>query len=169
MNPYLTKKSTERPQREIVILAVMTLLTGSAISVTLKDLMTEPEDLGIDLIMTALFAWSVLSTIFRMVRRNLAKRVANRLVNTYDSVLPFDTLGSVVGIKNAQKVLIRLADTGYLQNMGIDHEHRCIVLMAENDRKEIFVSVQCPNCGAKNNVVKGRHSKCKFCDQVLPG
>ena len=71
--------------------------------------------------------------------------------------------------KGAVKKLEKFIAGGYIRNIQIDREGNYIMITAPNRRvnEKIYITVTCPSCGAKNQVIKGRLSTCEYCGQRL--
>ena len=71
--------------------------------------------------------------------------------------------------KDAVRKLEKMIAKGYIRNIQIDREENYILITAPNRRvnEKIYITVTCPSCGAKNQVIKGRLSNCEYCGQRL--
>ena len=71
--------------------------------------------------------------------------------------------------KKCSKKLEKFIARGYIRNIQIDREGNYIMITAPNRRvnEKIYITVTCPSCGAKNQVIKGRLSTCEYCGQRL--
>ena len=65
--------------------------------------------------------------------------------------------------------LEKMIAKGYIRNIQIDREENYILITAPNRRvnEKIYITVTCPSCGAKNQIIKGRLCNCEYCGQRL--
>ena len=84
------------------------------------------------------------------------------------NTVSFEKLEQELG-KGAVKKLEKFIAGGYIRNIQIDREGNYIMITAPNRRvnEKIYITVTCPSCGAKNQVIKGRLSTCEYCGQRL--
>ena len=101
--------------------------------------------------------------------RARARRFADVFQQITEESIPLRQLSTRTRMRNAEKRFHRLLEKRYLQNVLVDAQKRAVVLTAPNRRVEqrAFVQVECPNCGAKNQVVRGRIGRCAYCDSPL--
>ena len=87
---------------------------------------------------------------FREIQKTLKKKKAGEIACWFESYAQF-----IAG--------------GYIRNIQIDREGNYIMITAPNRRvnEKIYITVTCPSCGAKNQVIKGRLSTCEYCGQRL--
>ncbi len=129
------------------------------------DISTALVGLGL----TALCAWPVVRIAARWVYGARARRFADVFQQITEESIPLRQLSTRTRMRNAEKRFHRLLEKRYLQNVLVDAQKRAVVLTAPNRRVEqrAFVQVECPNCGAKNQVVRGRIGRCAYCDSPL--
>ena len=99
---------------------------------------------------------------FREIQKALKKK------KTAQNTVSFEKLEQELG-KGAVKKLEKFIAGGYIRNIQIDREGNYIMITAPNRRvnEKIYITVTCPSCGAKNQVIKGRLSTCEYCGQRL--
>ena len=95
---------------------------------------------------------------FREIQKALKKKKAGEIACWFESyaqnTVSFEKLEQELG-KGAVKKLEKFIAGGYIRNIQIDREGNYII------------TVTCPSCGAKNQVIKGRLSTCEYCGQRL--
>ena len=105
-------------------------------------------------------------------RRIQEKKKAGEIACWFESyaqnTVSFEKLEQELG-KGAVKKLEKFIAGGYIRNIQIDREGNYIMITAPNRRvnEKIYITVTCPSCGAKNQVIKGRLSTCEYCGQRL--
>ena len=170
MNPYLTEKAEGSPGWHKPVFGLMLFMTGVLFYVDIDfllkgDISTAVVGLGL----TALCAWPVIRIAVRWVYGARARQFADVFQQTAEESVPLTQLESRARMRNAEKWFHRLLEKRYLQNVLVDDQKRAVVLTAANRHVErrAFVQVECPNCGAKNQVVRGRIGRCAYCDSPL--
>ena len=109
---------------------------------------------------------------FREIQKALKKKKAGEIACSFESyaqnTVSFEKLEQELG-KGAVKKLEKFIAGGYIRNIQIDREGNYIMITAPNRRvnEKIYITVTCPSCGAKNQVIKGRLSTCEYCGQRL--
>ena len=109
---------------------------------------------------------------FREIQKTLKKKRAGEIACWFESyaqnTVSFEKLEQELG-KGAVKKLEKFIAGGYIRNIQIDREGNYIMITAPNRRvnEKIYITVTCPSCGAKNQVIKGRLSTCEYCGQPL--
>ena len=109
---------------------------------------------------------------FREIQKALKKKKAGEIACWFESyaqnTVSFEKLEQELG-KGAVKKLEKFIAGGYIRNIQIDREGNYIMITAPNRRvnEKIYITVTCPSCGAKNQVIKGRLSTCEYCGQRL--
>ena len=109
---------------------------------------------------------------FREIQKALKKKKAGEIACWFESyaqnTVSFEKLEQELG-KGAVKKLEKFIAGGYIRNIQIDREGNYIMITAPNRRvnEKIYITVTCPSCGAKNQVIKGRLSNCEYCGQRL--
>lgn len=172
MNSYLTAKNKRGNAGNIAILLGMGFLTGICASVALDFFLNGNNGTGMaGLVLTALSLWPVLCALKRILRKRWARQFANCFMGLYDERLTFSKLQSLLPMRNLVQKLQRLIEKGYLQNVRLDLAANGVVLSAPNRHVEEnrYIEMECPSCGAKNTVLRGRIGRCAFCDQPLLG
>lgn len=122
MDRFLTRKALTRRGWELPVLGLLGIVFAIAFKTCLDTV--HPEDLFIDLIadvvVMAIFAWPFYPILSRIVRRRLAKRMAEGLERSGADRVPLERLDAVTGVKNARKKLKMLIDKGYIEDVRID-------------------------------------------------
>lgn len=115
------------------------------------------------------FLWPMIRIIKHILRRREAIRIARTLVQKTEESLTLEQLNREIPVSNLSKRLYTLINKDYLQNVHLDLAKNAIILTAPNQRVEQneIITVECPNCGAKNQVMKGRIGRCMYCEQPL--
>ena len=109
---------------------------------------------------------------FRGIQKALKKKKAGEIAIWFESyaqnTVSFEKLEQEMG-KGAVKKLEKFIAGGYIRNIQVDREGEFIMITAPNRRvnEKIYITVTCPACGAKNQVIKGRLSNCEYCGQRL--
>ena len=91
-------------------------------------------------------------------------------VNGAGKTTLFKVLTGEISADGGEFYLKKDASLGYLaKNIQIDREENYILITAPNRRvnEKIYITVTCPSCGAKNQIIKGRLCNCEYCGQRL--
>ena len=109
---------------------------------------------------------------FREIQKALKKKKAREIACWFESyaqsTLSFEKFETEMG-KDAVRKLEKMIAKGYIRNIQIDREENYILITAPNRRvnEKIYITVTCPSCGAKNQIIKGRLCNCEYCGQRL--
>ena len=170
MNPYLTEKAEGSPFWHKPVFGLMVFLAG-LLAVVDVDFIREGDFstavVGLGLI--ALCVWPVARIAARWIYGAQARELARVFERSPEETLTFKELDSRVQRPDAQRRVERLLEKRYLQNLHVDAQRRGVVLTAPNARvqKNEIVQMECPNCGAKNPVIRGRVGRCAYCESPL--
>lgn len=170
MNPYLGNNAKKVKLLSYMISIFCVLCVASSVQVVKKDICTGEELSGIiaGLVLMGLFLWPILRTVRKFICYRRTQKIAGWLSYYEEAEVSFQKLETELGrhVTAQIKYLIR---RGYLQNLKIDMEKKCIEIMAPNKQVEeqIYEDRICPYCGANNRTVKGRVSTCEFCGQKI--
>ena len=121
-----------------------------------------------EIILGLLFLFSSLRVIQIALKKKKAGEIACWFESYAQNTVSFEKLEQELG-KGAVKKLEKFIAGGYIRNIQIDREGNYIMITAPNRRvnEKIYITVTCPSCGAKNQVIKGRLSTCEYCGQRL--
>ena len=102
------------------------------------------------------------------MKKKKAGEIAIWFESYAQNTVSFEKLEQEMG-KGAVKKLEKFIAGGYIRNIQVDREGEFIMITAPNRRvnEKIYITVTCPACGAKNQVIKGRLSNCEYCGQRL--
>jgi len=171
MNPYLTTKAARAPRWYFPVIGVLGMLAAATVSVIVDFI--KQRDWGTaaaGALLLAGFLWPVCRMVFHWLCGRKARALAHVLQFSAEAFLPLDQLQSRVSMRGAAKWAVRLIDRQYLQNAYVDKQRNALVLTAVGApvRQLEMIQVECPHCGAANQLVKGRPGRCSYCDSVLP-
>ena len=169
MNPYLTNKAEKLGVLQIVVIAICGLFTVAEATLLPGYLKTgDFMKISMGIFLFLAFLLPLLWIVWRFFLRHKAERIAAWFAYYKEDSVTFEKLTAETkpGIVTSIDRLLRM---GYLQNLHIDYEHSSIELTAETRlvKVNVYAVVICPHCGGKNQVVKGRVTRCNFCDQPL--
>lgn len=168
MNAYLNPKKNSKGIWETPAMVACALMAVSS-AVTLKDFAAEENwttfIVGIALMLA--FAWGVFRYFVRAKNRHSAQMIARTLNEIPEDKLTFARLQSLMPQGKIIQEIKRLLDMGYLQNMYVDWKLSTLHLTAPSRQAASYIKRICPYCGAENIVVKGRATRCEYCEQVL--
>ena len=121
-----------------------------------------------EIILGLLFLYPTFREIQKALKKKKAGEIACWFESYAQSTLSFEKYEKEMG-KGAVKKLEKFIARGYIRNIQIDREGNYIMITAPNRRvnEKIYITVTCPSCGAKNQVIKGRLSTCEYCGQRL--
>lgn len=106
--------------------------------------------------------------IQKALKKKKAREIACWFESYAQSTLSFEKFETEMG-KDAVRKLEKMIAKGYIRNIQIDREENYILITAPNRRvnEKIYITVTCPSCGAKNQIIKGRLCNCEYCEQRL--
>ena len=106
--------------------------------------------------------------IQKALKKKKAREIACWFESYAQSTLSFEKFETEMG-KDAVRKLEKMIAKGYIRNIQIDREENYILITAPNRRvnEKIYITVTCPSCGAKNQIIKGRLCNCEYCGQRL--
>lgn len=173
MNPYLTQKSVKSNTWRIVTASLCLFFAVIAFT-TMLDFIQQKNwgTVCADLAMIAALLIPAYRNIRHIVRSNDARQIARHLAQRTEERVSLESFMRDAGKPCLAKHLGRLIEGGFLQNIRIDAQTRTIVLTAPNQRliDNDIMEMECPSCGAKNQVTRGRVGRCAYCEQTLiPG
>ena len=121
-----------------------------------------------EIILGLLFLYPTFREIQKALKMKKAGEIACWFESYAQNTVSFEKLEQELG-KGAVKKLEKFIAGGYIRNIQIDREGNYIMITAPNRRvnEKIYITVTCPSCGAKNQVIKGRLSTCEYCGQRL--
>ena len=109
---------------------------------------------------------------FREIQKGILSGQAGKVAQWFsayaESTITFSKLETEMkpgAVKNIQRLLSK----GYLKNRQIDKERSFITITAPNHqvKKHTYITVICPCCGGKNQIIQGRLTNCEYCGQPL--
>ena len=170
MNPYLTDKGQYYPQWHKPVFAALVILTAMLTYVDV-DFMIKGEwnTASVGLFMIAMCLWPMLRMIHRWRCHVHARQLAEAFLQVTEESIPLDKLYSRVRMPKLEQWLYRLLKHGYLKNAYVDAQMNTLVFTAPNPRvqKAEFIAMDCPSCGAPNQVMLGRVGRCAYCNSTL--
>ena len=170
MNQFLTEKATKKRIWEIPVIIVCLFFLIIWITILVDQFRDKDISLAIA---SVLFGAINIFVIYRILTHRLlqlkAQRFAGALSDCPKESLSLDDFGDLVAEKNVEKTLFLLQNGGYLRNVSCNRATHVLSLNAIDQRvaNAEYVMVECPNCGAKSRVLKGRIGRCPYCDQEL--
>ena len=172
MNPYLPEKAEDSPGWHKPVFWLILFLTGLLIKIDIdfiieKDWSTAVVGMGL----IALCAWPVVRIAQRWYYGSHARKLADIFMEMTEESVSFKQLNGRL-LKPDKKLaehVKRLLEKRNLQNLYIDYDKNAVVLAVPSPRvqKREFVQMECPNCGAKNQVIRGRVGRCAYCESPL--
>lgn len=170
MNPYPAPKANKSLAWRVPVAFICGFMAAAVIATTFERVGTmDGYDWFASVFLFVAFLWPTIRTIKHILRRREAIRIARTLVQKTEETLTLEQLNREIPVSNLSKRLYTLINKDYLQNIHLDLAKNAIVLSAPNqlvEQNEI-IAVECPNCGAKNQVTKGRIGRCVYCEQPL--
>ena len=102
--------------------------------------------------------------IQKALKKKKAREIACWFESYAQTTLSFEKFETEMG-KDAVRRLEKMIAKGYIRNIQIDREENYILITAPNRRvnEKIYITVTCPSCGAKNQIIKGRLCNCDNC------
>lgn len=175
MEEFLTRKAKNRIW-EIPVLAVLGIFIAAGISIVGDDMrgrMTS-TDIIADAVVMFLFAFPFFRIVIRRVRVRYARRIAGVLERTSGSSISLAALQREARIRgNMERILQILLDKNFMTGIRPDFGAGKLFLVSAarevkaQEEMEKTLVVECPGCGARNTVIRGRSSKCQYCDSPL--
>lgn len=175
MEEFLTKKAKNRIW-EIPVLAVLGLFIAVGISIVGDDMsgaMTG-TDIIADSIVMFIFVFPFFRILIRRVRVRHAGQIAKVLERTSGSSISLSLLQRETRIRgDMERILQILLEKDFLQGVrpGFSEGKVYLVSAAREERvmeeAERTQVMECPFCGARNTVVRGRNNRCEYCDSPL--
>lgn len=170
MNPYLTQKSLKGYAGRATAAAICTFIAAVTVSTTADFVMQKEWDtVGASVLILALLLFSVYRNMRHIMFCREAQQIARHLICRTEECVSIEQLNADIAKPRLAKKISDLIDRGYLQNVRVDAQKRSIVLTAPNQRvvNDEIVAMECPNCGAQNQVTRGRVGRCFYCEQPL--
>ncbi|MDO4632763.1 MAG: hypothetical protein Q4B01_02785 [Eubacteriales bacterium] len=170
MDTYLTKKSRRKRPWEYPIFAFMAIIIYATIETAVSFVLERNlSTASVSIILLALELWPVVHMIRRRIHCSQAAKVSVGLRSVSIERLSFERLELMLHLSNPEKKIAYLVDHGFLQDMRIDWENRCLVLTLpmQEVRQERLVKVVCSGCGAENLIHVGRVGVCEYCGTKL--
>ena len=172
MNDFLTEKN----KKTGVLGKLKWVLCGFCILFTLGAIGAAEKYIGerrwgmaaTEIILGLLFLYPTFREIQKALKKKKAREIACWFESYAQSTLSFEKFETEMG-KDAVRKLEKMIAKGYIRNIQIDREENYILITAPNRRvnEMIYITVTCPSCGAKNQIIKGRLCNCEYCGQRL--
>ena len=172
MNDFLTEKN----KKTGVLGKLKWVLCGFCILFTLGAIGAAEKYIGegrwgmaaTEIILGLLFLYPTFREIQKALKKKKAREIACWFESYAQSTLSFEKFETEMG-KDAVRKLEKMIAKGYIRNIQIDREEKYILITAPNRRvnEKIYITVTCPSCGAKNQIIKGRLCNCEYCGQRL--
>lgn len=153
VKPSLTKKAIA-----VIVLCSMMIISG--ISVTWNDLRLG-EEIWATLVVMVLFAIPVFRCISVWQNSRRLCSMITRLLGTDRREISFAKAVSVTERENCAQELERYCQKGYLKNVRVDFDRKCIVMELKEEAK--YRQIICPGCGAKITAEHGKPFYCEYC------
>ena len=170
MNPYLTSKATKSLAWRFPVALFCCVMSVATVLTTLERQTTmNGYDVTAFLLLLALFLWPAIRIGRHLLLRYDALRIARILTYTTEESVSMENLHRDLPMRHLTKRLATLIQRDYLQNVHIDSAKNAVVLTAPNQQviHNDIIEMECPNCGAKNQVIKGRVGRCIYCEQPI--
>ena len=175
MEEFLTSKAKNRIW-EIPVMAVLLLFILAGISIVADDMgygMTS-TDIVADALVLFIFVFPFARILIRRVRVRYARRIAQALDRTSGSSISLSGLQREARVRgNMERILQILLDKNFMTGIRPDFgAGRVFLVTAAREEKvqeemENTLVVECPGCGARNTVIRGRNNTCQYCDSPL--
>ena len=170
MEEYLTDK-WRRPMRLRAALTAAALFFGAVLAYVTVDFFREGDTSTgvIGVALAVLCFWPVVGTAKMVVARRQARLLASCFAGVEEPSLRLDVLRGRVPIKDPASVASALIAGGYMRNCTVDLGKNAVLLHGPSRVPEEgdFAAVECPGCGAKVSVQRGRAVHCSFCGTAL--
>ena len=100
-----------------------------------------------------------------------AKIIASYLNGISSESIEMQQMNQKIPIGDPVNKIESFIKKGYLTNIHLDWENNLVVLLAENKfvNSGRYIEIDCPNCGAKTMILKGRVKTCEYCGGTLLG
>ena len=175
MEEFLTRKAKNRIW-EIPVLAALGIFIAAGISIVGDDMrgrMTSTDVIA-DAVVMFLFAFPFFRIVIRRVRVRYARQIARVLERTSGSSISLSDLQREARLRgNMERILQILLDKNFMTCIRPDFGAGKLFLVSAarevkaQEEMEKTLVVECPGCGARNTVIRGRSSKCQYCDSPL--
>ena len=152
MNDFLTEKN----KKTGVLGKLKWVLCGFCILFTLGAIGAAEKYIGegrwgmaaTEIILGLLFLYPTFREIQKALKKKKAREIACWFESYAQSTLSFEKFET---------------------EMGKDAVRKLELITAPNRRvnEKIYITVTCPSCGAKNQIIKGRLCNCEYCGQRL--
>lgn len=170
MNPYLTQKSIRSCTWRMPVVAIC-VFTAAIAAFTTVDFAQQGkwETVCAGMLIMALLLYPAYRNVRHIASCREARQIARHLAYRTEERISIEKLNGELSKPRLAKKLSRLIDHGFLQYVRIDVQAGSVVLTAPNQRliDDDIVEMECPNCGAKNQVARGRVGRCVYCEQTL--
>ena len=172
MNDFLTEKN----KKTVVLGKLKWVLCVFCILFTLGAIGASEKYIGegrwgmaaTEIILGLLFLYPTFREIQKALKKKKAREIACWFESYAQSTLSFEKFETEMG-KDAVRKLEKMIAKGYIRNIQIDREENYILITAPNRRvnEKSYITVTCPSCGAKNQIIKGRLCNCEYCGRRL--
>lgn len=175
MEEFLTKKAKNRIW-EIPVLAVLLLFASVGISIMGDDLSAGKSgtDIVVDAVLLFLFIFPCARIIIRRIRVRHAVRIAGVLERSSGTSISLSRLQREARIRGSmERILQILLEKDFLQGIRPGFSEGMVYLVSAVREEKALEEMEkthvmeCPFCGAMNTVIRGRSSRCEYCDSPL--
>lgn len=171
MDNYLDSKGKRTNALDIVAIVVFGLFVASGITV-LKDDITGNKGastIGMSAFLLALFVWGVAAAVNRIIKRRLARKIAEFLFTYPDADIKPEVISRELGISEPSKTLLNMQRKHYLQN--VNYDPKAVVFHTYYKQPvphtDMMHVIKCPNCSAECRIYADRINRCEFCGSEL--
>ena len=170
MYHFMTNKAIKKRIWDIPVIAICLLFVFAGFGVFL-DFMKEGDiaSSAMSVVIVAVNAY----VVYRILRHRLlqvkASRYAFALEDAPGIALSMDEYAQMLADDKAEQTFLVLRQGGYLKDVAYNGATRVITLL-NTDKPAVteeFITLECPNCGAKTRVLKGRNARCPYCEQAI--
>ena len=120
-----------------------------------------------EIILGLLFLYPTFREIQKALKKKKAREIACWFESYAQSTLSFEKFETEMG-KDAVRKLEKMIAKVYSKYS--DRQRRKLYIDYCTNRRvneKIYITVTCPSCGAKNQIIKGRLCNCEYCGQRL--
>ena len=171
MNPYLTSKAINRKLTWIPIgFSFLFGIVGGFSLIEDFGNGTLEADVGfVELFIVLLSLLPAVLKVRKMYRIWMARKLAVAFTQSLEAEVSCKNVEQLTGLTDVIDKTLRLLEAGFLQNVIVDIKEQEFFLYAPNlqNQQETILNIQCPSCGAANQVVLGKLNSCAFCGSPL--
>lgn len=170
MEAYLAPRAEKGLKwRGPVAILCLTLAISAVITACERAGELQAVDVLAYALLLTLLLWPAGRIALHAARRRDAVRIARALADIAEETVTLESFSALVHVQRPAKRLCTLVERGYLRGVHMDPARGAICLTAPNARVADgdIVELECPGCGARNRVARGRIGRCEYCGQPL--